>query len=371
MSLARARRHLDAIAAAPRPAGSDAERVARHYCARVLRAAGYATQEEPFSYSALPGRWGTPVSGALSILCLAVAACAGSHHRAFVALAVLATSAVALSAGGWWLARSGVLSLPMARAHSVNLVATRSVPSVWLMAHIDSKSQPVSIAIRAVGVLASLGVWLGALAVALWQTFGGGAAQVLWPWIALAGALAGLPVVASVVGTRSPGALDDASGVATVLLAAEELARTRRDVGVVITSAEELGLAGARAWVRARTSTHGPGVAVNVDGVDDAGVLRVTMGGRRPERLVRALTASAERAGMRVRARRLVPGVLLDAVALADAGWEAVTVSRGALATVLRIHTPRDVVGHMTGRGIDESARVIGGAVRQLLDGER
>ena len=64
--------------------------------------------------------------------------------------------------------------------------------------------------------------------------------------------LTALPVMASVVGARSAGALDNASGVATVLRAVELLARDVA-VGVVLTSAEELGLAGARAWAREAT----------------------------------------------------------------------------------------------------------------------
>ena len=64
----------------------------------------------------------------------------------------------------------------------------------------------------------------------------------------------------SVVGSRSAGALDNASGVATVLETAASLSGAL-PIGVLITDAEELSLGGARAWARSRT----PGVALNCD----------------------------------------------------------------------------------------------------------
>src|SRR3712207_8398281 len=45
---------------------------------------------------------------------------------------------------------------------------------------------------------------------------------------------------------------------------------------------EELGLAGARAWVREQA----PATAINFDGLDDVGRLRYTFIRRRPERLL-------------------------------------------------------------------------------------
>ena len=80
----------------------------------------------------------------------------------------------------------------------------------------------------------------------------------------------------SVVGDRNHGTLDNASGVAAVLEAVELLPR-RHDVGVLITDAEELALAGATAWARDRRA----GVALNCDSVDDDGSLVVMYTGAR------------------------------------------------------------------------------------------
>jgi hypothetical protein len=259
-----------------------------------------------------------------------------------------------------WIARRGVLDLPLARRHGVNLVATRGEPDVWLVAHLDSKSQPVPIVVRAVGITMCVGAWLLGVVVGVGQLAGNELAA-WWPWVGGVGVLAALPVAASTVGSHSHGALDNASGVCTVLLAVDILPR-ERTLGVLLTSAEELGLAGARAWAVAQQ----PRQAINVDGVDDAGGLRLSYTSRRPRALLSALFAAALAERQPVTAGLLIPGVLVDGVALADAGWEAVTVSKGTLRTVARIHTRRDTVHGLEGAGIARTADVIARAIQEL-----
>jgi hypothetical protein len=348
-----ARQHLEALAAAPRPAGSDEEARARGYCADVLTGAGLAVAEETFSYSELPGRVATPTVGALTGALFAASGHAGWSGRASLALGVLVVGTAILGLSAWWLARFGVLSLPWRRARSTNLVAIRGNPSLWLLAHLDSKSQPVPIVVRAFGVMGVLAGLIAAFAIAMLQLLGYDL-RGIWPWVTGFGVLASLPIMASVVRARSPGALDDASGVATVLLVAQSLP-ARLALGVVLTSAEELGLAGARAWAGTRGAAH----AINVDGVDDEGDLRLTWTTRRPTALIDPLIARAVDRGMRARAARLFPGVLVDGVALADAGWQVVTVSRGTLRTVARIHMPGDSLQHLTGDGVALTASII------------
>ena len=58
-------------------------------------------------------------------------------------------------------------------------------------------------------------------------------------------------------------------------------------MGVLLTSAEELGLAGARAWVHAWAQDgRAPGVALNCDGVDDRGTLALLPAGTPPAALL-------------------------------------------------------------------------------------
>ena len=159
------------------------------------------------------------------------------------------------------------------------------------------------------------------------------------------------------VGATSPGAVDNASGVAS-LLRLVELAPVGAGFGVLITSAEELGLAGARAWVAGRA----PADVVNVDSIDDDGRVRVMYTGRRPH----ALVATVTRALSGARAGRLLPGVLVDGIAFADAGWTAVTVSRATRDTLARIHTPRDALRELSGAGVE----LVAGRLAAMLGAE-
>jgi Zn-dependent M28 family amino/carboxypeptidase len=229
------------------------------------------------------------------------------------------------------------------------------------VAHIDSKSQPIPLVARAAGIvlLGASGVVTVLVALAQWS---GAAASIdVWPWLAILAAVGALPVLASVVGARSDGAVDNASGVATVLAAAAQLPRDAA-VGVLITDAEELGLAGARAWCNRR----GVGTVLNCDGIDDIGKLTVMYTRPRPQRLERALRAAAELEAQPIRVIPLIPGVLVDGVAFADAGWEVATLSRGALSTLQRIHLPADNLRGMKGSGIDVAARVLARAATEL-----
>ena len=332
----------------------------REYCAGILRGIGFAVSEEPFEYSAAPGRLATPLCGLASIVMLGLAGHLGWRGHAVAALACLVVGGLLLMALVWWLARHGVLALPWLRERATNLVARRGEPRVWLVAHLDSKSQPVPIVVRAMGITASLALWLAAMLVSGLQSAGAPLAWV-WPVLSVAGVVAGLPVVASVVRARSPGALDDASGVATVLLAAERLPR-ECSLGVLLTSAEELGLAGSRAWVRGKTAA----TAINVDGVDDTGKLRIIHVARRPGHLADLLLRVARGAGLEAASGPLPPGLLVDGVALADEGWNVVTLSRGSWRTVARIHTPLDDLSRLTGAGVADVAGVVQQALVEL-----
>ena len=268
-------------------------------------------------------------------------------------LALLGAAIVAILAA--WLSRFGTQQLPWSRRVGTNLEATRGAPRVWLVAHLDSKSQPVSLLVRAAAAIGIAGAWLGILGLWTWgqPLAAQSVALSILPILLTVASVAALPLVVSGVGSRGTGALDNASGVATVLAAARMAADDGR-IGVLITSAEELGLAGARAWLVGRAA----GIAINCDGVDDLGGVTITAGRRRAGFLWREAAARAA-CGTDVRFRFILPGVLLDAVAFSDAGWTACTVSQGTLRSLGRIHTARDTVGVIGGSGIDRTAQVI------------
>ena len=331
----------------------------RELCRARLVAAGFTVAEQAFEFSAFPGRWGTPLGGVVGCLAVAGAAALGRHEHPRGALAAVILAAIVLAGGGRMLARR-VTSLPWSRAASVNLVAARGAPRVWLVAHLDTKSQPVAMLVRVLGIVILAATMIALCALAIVAIGGGGAPPRAWNLLAAIGVVASLPVMASIVLARSPGALDDGTGVVTVLLAAEALPRDM-PVGVVLTSAEELGMAGARAFGGAKRAA----MAINVDGVDDHGST-ICMYHGRAARVRVGVARAAVAIGMHVREQPTIPGLLTDGVALGEAGWSAVTLSRGGVGTLWRIHRAVDTAHRISGVGMHEVARLVASAAREI-----
>lgn len=287
---------------------------------------------------------------------------------------VVILALVALS--GWWLGAVGTVALPFLRHRAINLegvpVATDTQPAVWLVAHLDSKSQTVPMLLRIAGVALCTIAWLALLA--LWGAKGVMAVpQWLFIAAALGSAVGAFPLIGTLVGAEGDGALDNASGVAAVM-ATLDLLHPAPSVGVLITSAEELGLAGARAWVRDQRgyrsdhTAYPPPVVINCDSVDDSGKLVCMLPVAVARRLSDPIRAAALDSHVAPAIQRLIPGVLVDAIAFTQAGYPALTVSRGGWRSLARIHTRRDDLRHMTGAGIDEAARFISELVRAVGD---
>lgn len=346
----------------PRFAGSPEEAEARQLCRDVLERAGFECVERPFEYSQWPGRWGVPLAAAVQTATIFLVAPMAMHGAALSALIVGAALYVALLFASADVKRRWITALPLQRAKSVNLEAGRGNPSVWLVAHLDSKSQTVPMLIR-IASSVGLGVVTLVAAIVLLFSLGGvsdGAST--WRTLETAALIAALPSMLCWVRNESPGAVDNASGVAAVLLAAQSLSSVR-DVGVLITSGEELGLAGARAWA---ARSHQGIVALNCDTVDDAGAWRLMYTGAHPRRIGAAAEAISASIGWRPAIGRMIPGILVDSMAFADRGIESVTVSRGTLSTLARIHTRRDNSNVFTGSGVAEAAALLAALTREL-----
>jgi len=150
-------------------------------------------------------------------------------------------------------------------------------------------------------------------------------------------------VVAAVLGARSSGA--------------------PADLGVLITSGEELGLAGARAWAASASSEC---QILNCDTVDDEGDWRCMYSTVKPVGITSKATAISERLGSRMRVTRLIPGILADNMAFADRGISAITLSRGTLSTLARIHTRRDTSNALTGMGAADASALLCALAKEL-----
>jgi hypothetical protein len=358
----RGRTLVERLSQRPRFAGSQDEAEARALCREALELAGFECTERPFEYSQWPGKWGVPVAAAAQAATIFVVARTAMQQGPLVALLVGAALYVALLFASADAKRRWITAFPFQRASSVNLEAGRGSPSVWLVAHLDSKSQTVPMLVRIASSIGMAAVTLIATAVLLLSLRGDRNPSALWRAIEISALIAALPSILCWVRNRSPGAVDNASGVAAVLLAAQSLSSVR-DLGVLITSGEELGLAGARMWAaKAR-----PGiVALNCDTVDDSGGWRLMYTGAIPKRIEAAAEVIPSPTVPKPVMGRMIPGILADSMAFADRSIESVTVSRGTLSTLARIHTRRDNSIATTGSGVAEASALLAALTREL-----
>jgi Zn-dependent M28 family amino/carboxypeptidase len=196
--------------------------------------------------------------------------------------------------------------------------------------------------------------------------------RLAWPAATSAAALAGLAALVAGVplvllylvgsGNASPGALDNASGAGMVLHLAEhyQSARVPFRLTFLITGAEELGVLGASAYVRAAQSGGGwpspRDVQVfNFDGVGGDGPLAYVGGPAAP--LAQSVRAACADLNLPLRRLPLV-GALFDHLPFADAGLDALSlVTTGASARA--VHTPADTPNRLSLAGFSQAWSVV------------
>ena len=351
----------------PRFAGSAEESAARIVCRTELERAGFNCVDVPFEFSQWPGRWGPPLAAVFqlaTILVVARTAIAAGPLSAILAGAALFTILFFINADA---KRRWIVGLRFQRARSVNLEARRGNPTVWLIAHLDSKSQTVPMLVRIASSVALAAIACFAAVILVLSALGVASGSSVWSGVQLATAIAALPAIFCFVRNDSTGGVDNASGVVAVLLASQSSAV--RDLGVLLTSGEELGLAGARIWTAARVREDDRSRSMrvlNCDTVDEAGDWRSMYTGTKPKGIATAVESVADRLGVPLAMRRLIPGILADSMAFADRGIEAVTLSRGTLSTLARIHTRRDNSNALTGQGAAEASVLLSALAKEL-----
>lgn len=336
-----------------------------------LNAVGYHVQDFPFTFSTLPGRFAVSAAGVLVLAgTLGAAALLNMRHPG-VALVILLFVLLLVGAIGA-LAPSLTTMLPFAKVTANNLFARKpgSRPRYIVMAHLDSKSQPLPLAFRGPAIIFAILAWLAFMVFAVL-----GLLDPVWIMPAVTTVLGVVSTIAAILlifcwtDNRSPGALDNASGIATVLGVAEQES-DRNDVAYLITDAEELGLVGARAIARKLDPVVG---VINIDGIDDDGTFYVLEKFGFPARhiaphLVAALLTAASETDVAARRRNVPFGLLLDHLPLARAHLPAVTLMRGSFASLRRVHRPTDSMDNMTGHGIASAVDLVRRSLRILRD---
>jgi hypothetical protein len=247
-------------------------------------------------------------------------------------------------------ARSLLYRLARVPLEGVNLIGVRPRARVttWLVAHYDSKGQPLSMAARLAAAVLVLFGMLELLGLAVRAALGALAFGLPDLMVLIAAGSGVLLLLLNRVTERSAGAVDNASGVVAVLATLDALP-AGAGVGVLFPDAEEYGLLGARALARERANLLADTGIVNFDGVDDGGrtIAFVHRVGTTVDRVAAALGA---------RRARWLP-VLVDGLVLAGVAREAITIMRGDWHTARVVHTPRDAVERLSlagARGVAE-----------------
>ena len=230
--------------------------------------------------------------------------------------------------------------------HGVNLIAHRPSgrppvrPSVWLVAHYDSKGQPISMALRLVGFFALLAGLVGLL---------------FSPIPAVALLLVGLSIaLQNRVNDNSPGAVDNATALVTIFMTIDQLLPAT-GVGVIFPDAEEFGLVGARALAADRAALFANSAVINLDGLDDVGAPIALL--HRPGPMGDAVATA-----LKARRWRWLP-VVVDGIALARVTRECVTILKGNWRTMRVVHRPGDTATRVR---LDGAAIVAAGLARVL-----
>ena len=234
------------------------------------------------------------------------------------------------------------------RVSGINVIGQPAVgpsgrPAVWLVAHYDSKGQPISMAIRLAGFAALL---LGLITL------------FLAPLPAIVLLVVAVVIVSqNRVNDNSPGAVDNATALAAVFMTLDQLSPTTT-VGVIFPDAEEFGLVGARALAVDRAALFADAAVINLDGLDDVGA---------PVALVHnaGSTSIAVASALKARRWRWLP-VVVDGIALARVARECVTILKGSWRTMRVVHRPEDTAGRVR---LDGAAIVAAGLARVLRAG--
>ncbi|HEU5208576.1 MAG TPA: M28 family peptidase [Longimicrobiales bacterium] len=334
-----------------------------------FEALGFQVRDLPFHFSMMAGRFTVSNIAAVYTLGVFVAMLLLISGMPAGAFATLVLTVALMLAGVGYMRRNGLEDLPWGRSEATNLWIQRpgARPRYVFMAHRDSKSQFLPLSFRGpvivIGILAFLALAVLAF-LSLAQYVGNG--PVLFT--GLVAFVCGLLLVVSWAADYSPGALDNASGLATLLgIAARE--KEADDVAFLITDAEELGLAGARAIAPRLPPVFG---VINVDGIDDEGrfIIAERFGWPRPSglapHLAAAILGAASSLGLDAQRRDVPFGIMLDHMPIVKAGTPALSVLRGTLGSLHRIHRPADSPEHLNGAGVMQCVDLLCGALGHL-----
>ena len=354
---ARAYDHITQLAI-PRLVGSIGEANAQAYIVEHFKALGMKVSQETFSFTKFPAEVMPRILCGLFVPVVLSVPWLGKQFPILICLACLLSLSVALFFTQWQEQFEGLYDVGR-RHYSENIVATNGVeqnsntPTLLFVAHYDSKSQVLPIAVRAAAYgIAIIGL-TGLTIVTLIKVI-----TLVWLLDYIVWGVSGITIFCllllqiNLTQNRSPGGFDNASGVGVMLeVARVVMARgEQKRITFLAAGAEEYGMCGALRYIQkhANAYDHNHTYVINLDGLGAGNAVNVvTRYGIPPVQTTRVLAemfqTSGESLGIKVSERYLPIGVGLDSIPIASRGFEVVTLTTGDVNSVaLKIHSKQD-----------------------------
>lgn len=342
----------------PRLVGSTGETKAQDYIVQQFTALGLNVSRESFSFTKFPAEVLPRLLCGLFVPIVLSVPWLGERFPILICFACLFSLAVALFFTQWQRRFEGLYDVGK-RYYSENIVATNGVKqddntrSFLFVAHYDSKSQVLPIAVRAVAYgIAIVGLIVLTVIMVIKVIATAGLPNYLVWGLAGTTTVCLLLLQINLTQNRSPGGFDNASGVG-VMLEVARVVMTRsekKSITFLAAGAEEYGMCGALRYVQRHAEAHDSNhtYVINLDGLGvGSGVNLVTRYGIPPVHTTNALAnlfhASGESLGIEVSERYLPIGVGLDSIPIASHGFETVTLMAGDVGSVaLKVHSKQD-----------------------------
>ena len=367
--------------AIPRLVGSAGETETQAYIVEQFTELGLDVSWEPFAFTKFPAEVLPRILFAFFVLIVLSVPWFGERFPIPVCFACVLSLTVAMFFTQWQKRLEGLYDV--GRKHRTeNIIAKNNAnrddntPAFLFVAHYDSKSQVLPIAVRMVaygiaivGLMALTVVMLVRVIALIWLPN-----YIVWG-IAGITSFCLLLLQINLTENRSPGAFDNASGVGVMLeVARVVMARgEEKSVTFLAAGAEEYGMCGALRYIQAhadeydRENTY----VVNLDGLGVGnGVNLITRYGIPPTRTTRTLRnlfrTSSEALGIRLSERYLPIGVGLDSIPIASRGFETVTLTaRGVGSVALKIHSKQDRIELLNAESLQQVGELIVDAIER------
>ena len=377
----------------PRLVGSAGEAKAQDYIVQQFLELGLDVSRESFSFTKFPAEVLPRLLCGLFVPVVLSVPWLGERFPIPVCLACLLSLSVALLFTQWQRRFEGLYNVSR-KYDSENIVATNgrkpndNTSALLFVAHYDSKSQVLPIAVRAVaygiaivGLIALTTVMVIEVATLAWfrdyitHVWLSDAIVIVWS-VAGTTTLCLLLLQINFTQNRSPGGFDNASGVGVMLeIARVVMARgEKKSITFLAAGAEEYGMCGGLRYVQKHAHEYDQEntYVINLDGLGVGNGVNVVTGyGIPPVRTTDALTdffrASGEALGIQVSERHLPIGVGLDSIPIASRGFETVTLTAGDVGRVaLKIHSKRDTCDLLNTKSLQQVGELIVDVVRRV-----